>query len=169
VIALETLGPLAPGPAAAGVECLPANNNLDLIRFADRFWFVWRTAPTHFASAEARLEVSSAPAIDGPWRHETTVAMGSDVREPRFVADGERLLIFFMQLGTHPRKFQPRGIHRISLDIGANTWTTPEVAIDAPVVPWRIRQLGGRWVLTGYRNAEKMYSARPIDPVVELR
>ena len=166
MIELETLGPLVPGPAAAGVECLTANNNLDLIRFDERLYLVWRTAPTHFASADARLEVSSAPSVGGPWRHETTVALGADVREPRFVADGRRLTVFFMQLGTNPRRFQPQGIHRIVTE--GDGWSAPEVAIDAPVVPWRIRRLGGRWVLIGYRNAEKMYSVRPTDPVIEL-
>ena len=32
-IQVEELGPLVPGPAAAGVRCLTANNNLDMVRF----------------------------------------------------------------------------------------------------------------------------------------
>jgi len=167
MITVETLGPLVPGPAAAGVDCLPANNNLDLVRFDGRLWFAWRTAPSHFASAEARLEVSSAPGPDGPWRHETTVAMGADLREPRWVVDGDDLHLWFMQLGTDPKRFQPRGVHRISLTDGG--WTEPELAIGRDVVPWRVRRLGDRWAMLGYRGAEKMYSALPSDPVVELR
>lgn len=167
MIALETLGPLVPGPAAAGVGCLAANNNLDLVRFADRLWLAWRTAPSHFASAEARIEVSSAPGVDGPWRHETTVTLGADVREPRWVAAGDRLQLWFLELGTDPKRFQPRGVHRTTTD--ASAWTAPVCVLPEGVVPWRIRQIRGRWALIGYRGAEQMYSARPADPTVEIR
>lgn len=167
MIRVETLGPWVPGPAAAGVECLPANNNLDLVRCADRLWFAWRTAPTHFASAEARLEISSAPGWAGPWRHELTVTMGADLREPRWVVDGDALHLWFMRLGTNPRRFQPSGVHRVTTN--GSTWTGPEPALPPGIVPWRVRRLRGRWAMLGYRGGEEMYSARPVDPVVELR
>ena len=167
MIDVEELGVLVPGPAAAGVECLAANNNLDLARFGDRLYLAWRTAPSHFASADARLEVSSAPSIDGPWRHESTIAVGADVREPRLIADGSRLILFFLELGSDPKRFQPRGVRRVIYDEGE--WSAPATALDADVVPWRIRRLGDRWALLGYRGAEKMYSARPADPTVEIR
>ena len=167
VITVEPLGVMVPGPAAAGVNCLSANNNLDLTLFEGRLWLAWRTAPSHFASAEARLEVSSAPGAEGPWRHETTVSLGADLREPRWVIHQDRLQLWFMKLGTDPKRFQPQGVHRIRTD--GNSWTPPERALKASVVPWRIRKLGNRWAMIGYRGAEKMYSARPADPVVELR
>ena len=167
MIAVESLGPLVPGPAAAGTVPLAANNNLDLVRFADRLWLAWRTAPSHFASAEARLEVSSAPGPEGPWRHEATVALGADVREPRWVDAGHELHLWFMRLGTDPKRFQPRGVHRTSTD--GTTWTEPTCVLPEGVVPWRIRRIRGRWALIGYRGAERMYSARPADPVVEVR
>lgn len=158
---------LVPGAASAGVECLPANNNLDLCRFEGRLYLAWRTAPTHFASAKARIEVSSAPDIDGPWRHETTVALSADVREPRWVDDGARLHLFFMELGTDPKRFQPRGTHRVSLS--SSGWTAVPVDIEPGSVPWRIRRLAGRWAMLGYRGGERMYGPRPVDPTVELR
>lgn len=163
----EELGVLVPGPAAAGVRCLPANNNLDLARFRDRLYLVWRTAPTHFASAEARLEVTSAPDPSGPWRHERTIASGVDLREPRLLVDGDRLLLSYGEFGTDPKRFQPHGVRRIAFD--GTTWGAPTLAVGTDVVPWRIRELGGRWAMLGYRNGERMYSARPVDPVVELR
>jgi hypothetical protein len=169
VLAIEALATLVPGPAAAGVECLPANNNLDLVRFAGRLWLAWRTAPNHFASARARLEVSSAERWDGPWRHEATVAMGADVREPRWVVDGDRLQLWFMRLGTDPKRFQPDGVHRIVRSPADGGWSDPERALPRDLVPWRVRRLGGRWALIGYRGGERMYGPRPIDPTVELR
>ena len=92
MIAVESLGPLVPGPAAAGTVPLAANNNLDLVRFADRLWLALRTPPSHFASAEARLEVSSAPGPEGPWRHEATVALGG-VRLDRSTPSARAVLV----------------------------------------------------------------------------
>lgn len=167
MVDIEPLGTLVPGPASAGVDCLAANNNLDLVRHDGRLWLAWRTAPSHFASGDARLEVASSPGLDGPWRHEATVALGADVREPRWVADGHRLLLFFLELGTDPKRFQPRAVRRLVRTGG--TWTAPEAVLGTDLVPWRIRRLGGRWALLGYRGGEKMYSARPADPVVQVR
>lgn len=158
---------LVPGAASAGVECLPANNNLDLCRFDGRLYLAWRTAPTHFASANARIEVSSATDVKGPWRHETTVALGADVREPRWVDEGSRLHLFLMELGTDPKRFQPRRTHRVSLSTSG--WTTTPIDIEPGSVPWRIRRLAGRWAMLGYRGGERMYGPRPADPTVELR
>lgn len=165
---MNTLATLVPGPASEGVACLPANNNDDLCRFGGRLYLVWRTSPNHFASGEARLEVASASATDGPWRHEATIALGTDVREPRFVADDGRLLLFFMELGTDPKRFQPRGVLRMETH-GGGTWTEPARTFAADSVPWRIRRLQGRWAMVGYRGGEQLYGLRPKDPVVEVR
>jgi len=170
-VGVRRLGRLVPGPAAAGVHCLQANNNLDLARHGGRLWLAWRTAPSHFASALARIEVSSiddsADPIIGPWRHEVTLEVGADLREPRLISDGNRLHLFAMELGTDPKRFQPRRTLRTALD--PSGWTDPVTAIDDTIVPWRIRRLRGRWALLTYRGAERMYSARPADPEVEIR
>jgi hypothetical protein len=154
-----------------------SNNNLDICRFGDRLYFAWRTAPTHFAGPATRIEVSSVEfdgtgseeLLDRPWRHETTIAVGADLREPRFAIAGERLELFYMELGTDPRRFQPHRTWRTGTTAGSEVWSKPVVAIEDAVVPWRIRRLGGRFVLSTYRYGEQMYSLRPIDPVVELR
>ena len=176
VVRVETIGALVPGPAAAGVACLPANNNLDLVRFRDRLWLVWRTAPSHFASGEARLEVTSAPGVDGPWRHEHTIHLGADLREPRWLVDGEHLHLWFMRLGTDPKRFQPSGVFQTTTDGEAGTtgavatpWSEPELVVGPDAVPWRVRRLRGRWAMLGYRGAERMYGPRPVDPTVEVR
>lgn len=175
VVNVETLGVLIPGPAAAGVECLPANNNLDLIRFADRLWLVWRTAPNHFASADARLEITSAPDVAGPWRHEQTIHVGADLREPRWLVDGDRLHLWFMRLGSDPKRFQPSGVFQTTTDgvvapgATSTSWSNLELVVGPDSVPWRVRRLRGRWAMLGYRGAERMYSPRPVDPSVEVR
>jgi hypothetical protein len=175
-VRVEQLGTLVPGPAAAGVACLRSNNNLDLAVFRDRLYLAWRTAKNHFAGTSSRIEVSSAPfpldrsatrAEGTAWRHETTFAVGSDLREPRLAVDGQRLHLFCMQLGTDPKRFQPRRTWHLARD--GERWEGPVVAIEEAVVPWRVRRLYGRWALSTYRGAEKVYGPFPADPVVELR
>ena len=167
MVVIEHLGQLVPGPAAAGVEPLAANNNLDMCRFDGRYYLAWRTAAVHFASPDARLEVSSAASLEGPWRHETTVALGADVREPRRVDDGAELHLFFMELGTDPKRFQPRRTHHLVR--GEGTWPRSVVDIEPGFVPWRTRRLAGRWAMIGYRGGESMYGPLPKDPAVQVR
>jgi hypothetical protein len=167
MLEIDELAVVVPGAASAGVESLAANNNLDLVRHDARWHLAWRTAPSHFASADARLELASAPELVGPWHHDATIMLGRDVREPRLVSDGVQLHLFFLGLGRDPKRFQPGGVWRSRFT--ADGWASPTQAIDADVVPWRIRRLGDRWAMIGYRGAERMYGPRPADPVVELR
>lgn len=172
MVSIEPLGQLVPGVAAAGVECLRSNNNLDLCRHDGRYWLAWRTAPTHFASADARIEVTSAEHLDGPWRHETTFAVGADVREPRFVVADGVVHLFLMELGTDPKRFQPRRTHHLSTaGVGSDgdRWRRDVMDIEPGFVPWRTRRLHGRWAMLGYRGGESMYGPRPQDPAVQVR
>lgn len=168
-VSVELLDQLVPGPAAAGVACGASNNNLDLVRTGGRWYLAWRTAPVHFASADARIEVSSTDDLGGEWTHETTVALGADVREPRWVVDddGEPHL-FFMELGTDPKRFQPRRVHHARRG-AAGAWRSTPLDIEADVVPWRTRRLRGRWAMVGYRGGEAMYGPFPKDPAVQIR
>lgn len=164
---IEVLGQLVPGPAAAGIDCLASNNNLDLCRHENRWYLAWRTGRTHFASDRVRMHVSSTDALDGEWRHETTVDLGCDVREPRWVDAGDELHLFFMELGTNPRRFQPRRTHHLRRAGGA--WERSEVPLAHGFVPWRIRRIRGRWAMLGYSGAEAMYSARAGDTTAQVR
>lgn len=173
-VTVEPLGQLVPGPAAAGVDCLASNNNLDLVRFGGRLYLAWRTAAFHFATPTARIEVTSAESLAGPWRHETTVAVGADVREPRFVVDGAgdgdgggALHLFLMELGTDPKRFQPRRTWHVQL--GPDGWERTDLGLEPGFVPWRTRRLGGRWAMIGYRGGESMYGPRPQDPAAQIR
>lgn len=99
--------------------------------------------------------------------HELTIALGSDLREPRWVQVDDELMLFFAQLGVSPLRFEPKGIWRSRL--GAGGWSGPHSVDLESLVPWRIKNHHGRWMMSGYRNAKEMYSARPVDPVVEIR
>jgi len=107
----------------------------------------------------------SAPDLDGPWRHETTFAVGADVREGRFVEWQGRLHLYVMELGTHPLRFEPRRTHLLVHD--GNRWSAPEVVWDGATVPWRMRVIGGRLTCFAYTGADRLYSARPEPTTLE--
>lgn len=160
---------LVPGLAVPpGVTPLASNNNLDVCRFDGRIWLAWRTAPTHFASGDARIEVTSAEAVDGPWRHEATLAFGADLREPRFVEWHGRLHLYVMELGTNARAFEPRRTHLLLAPSAGAGFGAPHAVWEGATVPWRTRVIGGRLRYFVYTNADKLYAPRPEPTTVEV-
>src|SRR5579885_3803948 len=83
---------VVPGPAEVGpARAQRSNNNLDVVDHEGRRYLAWRTAPHHFAHPRACLHVVSSGDGGATWAHETTVALGRDVREPRFLSIGGTL------------------------------------------------------------------------------
>lgn len=74
---------LVPGPVAPpGSAVMDSNNNVDLARFEGRFYMAYRTAPSHFASADTRLVIVSSTDRDH-WKIETTFGLAqSDCAVP---------------------------------------------------------------------------------------
>ncbi len=145
----------------AGVTTQTANNNLDVVRFQDRTFLAWRTAPTHFASPETRLYVAS----EGPdgWRFEGELFLMTDLREPRFLVLGDRLFLYFAVLGTDGTKFEPQGM-KVTEYQGPGTWTAPEDSYEPTFIPWRAKVIGGTAYLIGYVGGGAIYdeSTNPI-------
>src|SRR5215475_1744372 len=132
-VAISEPRPVVPGPAAVdGLEVLAANNNLDVCEHRGRRYLAWRTAPIHFASPRARLNVVSSDDGGASWRAETTIHLGRDVREPRFLSWDGRLFLYFFTLGTTWYRFEPDRVHVIELT--AQGWTEPEPISDPGVV-----------------------------------
>jgi len=158
---------VVPGPACVdGLTVLAANNNLDVCEHAGRRFLAWRTAPTHFASERARLNVVSSADGGTTWEYETQVVLHRDVREPRFLSWNGRLFLYFFTLGTTWYRFQPDRVHVVEQT--AAGWTEPE-PISAPgVVEWRPRLLGGTPVMSVYLGADTTYSTHPGPTRVEL-
>ena len=158
---------LIPGPGLPpGFEPLRSNNNLDVVDHDGRRWLAWRTAPIHFASASARLHLMSQDLSGGAWRAETTITLGRDVREPRFLSWEGRLLLYYITLGTTWWKFEPGEIHVIEHADGA--WTEPETIGPGGYVMWRVRVLAGELVMSVYRGADTTYGREPEATRVEL-
>jgi hypothetical protein len=141
-----------------------SNNNVDIEFFKGRMYLAWRTAPTHFASAETLMHVISSADLGESWRAETTVALGSDIREPRLLHIHGELQLLFFQGGTNPMAFEPQKIWATSLE-GNQQWSAPVVVNEEPVVPWDIKLRDGALWMTSY--AGEHYTGGE-NPTIEL-
>jgi len=165
---LSGLRTVVPGSGLpADVPVGRSNNNLDVVDFAGRRWLAWRSARSHFASADARIEVVSSTDLGVTWEHETTIALDRDIREPRFFVWDGRLLLYAFEGGTNPRRFEPGRILVVEqwVDDG---WTAPSFISPPGCVVWRVRLIGGRPVMSLYRGAETLFTAHPEPLTVEL-
>ncbi len=170
VTVLETrrIVPSAGLPAEAVAQT--SNNNLDVIRFEGRVYFVFRTGPSHFASPEARLHLVSSD-DEVTWRFERLYARATDLREPRFLALGGRLFLYLAELGTNRADFEPMGT--LVSERGADgAWSDP-VAVDglANAIVWRTRNEPVAGVETpfmlAYFGGEMVYDFLP-EPMLRV-
>jgi len=150
-VSYSPLVQVVPGPGLPPqVKCLRSNNNLDLIRFEGRIFLAFRTAATHFAGTQTRLYIVST--LDQQkWDYEAEVFLGSDMREPRFLALGNKLMFYFFQAGKNPFGFSPR--HILAMERrAAGDWTKPLVprGVEDGCVLWRSKTINRRPYLTVY-------------------
>jgi len=133
-----------------------ANNNLDVVRYGDRVFLAFRTAPHHFASADAALYVVSST-DEKSWTLEHKIALGTDVREPRFLVLGGRLLLYFAELGSNPLSFEPRGIRMVERR-GPGAWSDPVRVYEDDFIAWRTKVVDGRAYMVGYKGGQNLYN-----------
>lgn len=142
-----------------------SNNNLDVVRHADRIFLATRLAPDHFASDKTSLFVFSS-ADQRTWDLETRISLGTDVREPRFLSYRGRLFLYFAKLGSDPLGFEPQGMLYTEYQ-GPGKWTVPSgfYRANEPYIPWRAKVRGGHAYLTTYLNGKHLYdfSGQPMD------
>jgi hypothetical protein len=158
---LEQLVPFPRG-TPNGLSEQPANNCLDAVVYRGRTFLAWRTAPTHFASPTAEIHVASEGS-DG-WRFEGTFALGTDLREPRFLVLNDRLILYFAVLGKDSQLFEPQGMKETEYQ-GVGKWTDPEWTYEPGFIPWRARVIDGKAYLIGYIGGDNIYdfNGKPID------
>jgi hypothetical protein len=148
---------VAPSPSLPPeVVSQTSHNNLDIAFHEGRLFFAFRTAPNHFASEKTALYVVST-ADQKTWRHEATFALGTDLREPRFLAFGGRLWLYFAVLGTDPLDFEPQGT-RVAEYLGEGRFSEPrESPFGADFIPWRFQVVGDTAWLVGYAGGAGVY------------
>ena len=139
---------LVPGAELpAGLKLELSHNNCDAVRHEEWTYLAFRTAPHHFASPKARLIVlRSRDRVR--WSLEADLALGADLREPRFlVFEGELFLYFFLG-GTDALAFEPQQVLGITRE--AAGWSEPREVLPAGFVPWRAKVHGGRAYMSAY-------------------
>lgn len=125
-----------------------SNNNLDLVRYKDRYYFAFRTAPTHFPSPKTYCYVLSSADFK-EWRYEATFYVKSDIREPRFAVLNDTLFFYFFEGARYMFKFDPRHIW-MSKSTGDGKWAEKQdVHLDG-YVPWRLKTHNGTLYLSAY-------------------
>ena len=117
------------------VKVRASNNNVDIEFFEGRLYMGWRTGKTHFADDDVEMVVVSSGDMGKTWRHETTIAMGNDVREPRFLQWDGKLQMMYFEAGVDFLLFEPQKIWQ-TIRSKDGVWGEPEVIIDAVEVPW---------------------------------
>ena len=95
------------------------------------------------------------------WTLETSVALEKDLREPRFMTIGDRLLLYFARLGEITFTFSPEAM-MLTERTGPCDWTEPEEILPVPdrppsFIPWRAREVDGVGRLIGYHGGENIY------------
>jgi len=147
---------VAPGDALPPeVVSQVAHNNLDITWYRGRLFFAFRTAPYHFASTDTVMYVVSTEDQEH-WTFETEVALGTDVREPRFLQIGDRLFLYVAVLGSNLGFFEPK-YTLVSEYLGPAEWSEPERVLDDGFIAWRTRILDGTATLFGYVGGENIY------------
>ncbi len=143
-----------------------ANNNLDVIDVDGEIVMAWRTAPSHFASAETVLYVVSSY-NEEEWHYETEIHLGTDLREPRFAwfEDARELYLYFAVLGTSPTAFEPQGTMYVVRD-HEGRWSEPAWLRKDDFIPWRISHEKRQPQLMGYTGGGEIYA--PEDGLPEL-
>jgi hypothetical protein len=139
----------------AGVTTQPANNNLDVIEHDGRYYFAFRTAPSHFASDKTVIYIVSSRDQE-TWEYEAEFSMGTDLREPRFLSFGGKLFFYFSVLGKDVLKFEPQGV-RMSQYQGPGQWTDPVSVFEPGFLLWRARTIDDKPYLVGYVGGGNIY------------
>ncbi len=139
-----------------------SNNNVSIALFEERLFMGWRTAPSHFASADAQIHVVSSPDLGSSWEHEATFDLDADLREPLlFELDGVLHFTFF-EAGTDPLAFEPHTIWRTTR-LGPGQWAEPEAWGEDGEVAWEAKVVDGTAYLTSYLGPHYDF-----DEVVEI-
>jgi hypothetical protein len=151
---------IVPGPGLPeSIEPMLSNNNLDVVRYDGRTYLAFRTAPSHFASAETRIEVVSS-ADETTWKAEASYHVGKDLREPRFLPIGGKLFLYVTELGVDDTAFQPGAVKYATLDHGAWSAALTPLFTDQRLL-WRTTLHDGVGYVTSYTGGEEIY--KPIE------
>lgn len=156
-------GPAVVAPLASG----PSNNNVEIEWFEGRLFMAWRTSRDHWASPDSAMNVVSSGDGGATWTKELEVALGSDVREPRFMRVGGALTLVFFQGGVEPTRFEPKAMWRTTRR-GPADWTALEQWGTGETVPWDVKVRQGKVWMTSYKGNHYDFTEGLVDLFFEV-
>jgi hypothetical protein len=127
----------------------PSNNNCDITFFDHRLFLAFRTSETHFASVDTVEYVVSSADDGATWQFEYKVQLDTDVREPRFLNFGGKLIYHYFQAGSDPTQFTPISMWRTQRT-GLGQWTAPEKWGREGEIEWDFMVRNGKAYFTSY-------------------
>lgn len=142
-----------------------ANNNLATVTFEGRTYLAWRSSKTHYASADAVMHIVSST-DEVTWTAETSIAVGTDVREPNFLVLGGVLHFYYSELGKDSLAFEPHGIFEVTRKTDG-TWTSPQATNKVGYVGWRTKVVQNTPVMLAYFGGEHLYKFDGVPMTVE--
>ena len=141
----------------AAVARMNSNNNLDVVRHADgRVYLAWRSAPDHFAGSETLIQIISSEDEEN-WRFEGSFGMDTDLREPRLLSLGDKLILYVSVLGLERTAFEPMGVVYTQLQEDGAWSALMPLAGSEGLIAWRTRVERGVAYMIGYRGGEHIY------------
>jgi hypothetical protein len=147
---------------------LNSNNNLDVVRFEDRVYLAWRTAPDHFASEDTIIHVISS-ADEMSWDFEASFAIGTDLREPAFLVHEGELFLYVSVLGTEARSFDPMGVRWTRRSPEGEWSELADVPNATGYIAWATKSIDGVSYMSAYEGGEHIYRFDGMPLFVELR
>ncbi len=147
---------------------LLSNNNVAITFHEGSLFLAWRSAETHFASANAEMHVIRSDDGGVTWASEALFTLGSDVREPQLFTLGGELWLTFFQGGTNKFAFEPRSLWRAHRQ-GDGRWSDVEAWGREHEVPWDLKIRGGRALLTSYSGGHYDFTEQSSGLAVHLQ
>ncbi len=133
-----------------------ANNNLDVVKHDGKVFLAFRTAATHFADANAIVYVVGST-DEQTWELETSIAMGTDLREPRLLSFDGKLFLYVSLLGENPLDFEPQGL-AVTRYNGPADWSEPQnILEESNFIAWRTKTIDEVPYMLAYTGGESIY------------
>lgn len=144
---------LIPGPSVpTSFEAMDSNNNLDVVAFEGQTFVAYRSAPTHFASTETRLNIMRSNDRK-TWRAAASFQFQCDLREPRFMVHKGKLFFYFFQGGSKILEFAPKHLMACEWREEEETFSEPRTIFEPGYVVWRARSYKGVAYMSVYYGA----------------
>jgi hypothetical protein len=143
----------------ANIVCDKSNNNVDIIKFKDRYYIAWRTARYHFPDKKSIMYIISSSDFKS-WKFEHSFKTGSDLREPRFMVFKDQLFFYCFEGAKVMYSFNPKHIWISTQKDGL--WTDQVAPGLDGYVPWRIKMHNHKPLLSAYWG-KNLYGAHQAE------